>query len=167
MAADDPDRRATAREVEAPGTRGRCACGAIRYELASEPFDAGYCHCRICQLTSGAPVMAFATVPVADYRVIAGEPLVRRSSALAERSFCGDCGTPLTIHADYQADTIDFTIATLDRPGTIFPAFHIWTGSRIDWFDTDDSYPRHAGFRADTRGMDERVAAGGDVDGHD
>ena len=68
-----------------------------------------------------------------------------------------------------DGDTIDMTglSGIIDCPGTIVPAFHIWTGSRIDWFDTDDSYPRHAGFRADTRGMDERVAAGGDVDGHD
>jgi hypothetical protein len=38
-------------------------CGAVRYELKSEPFDCGWCHCRTCQLNSGAPAMAFASVP--------------------------------------------------------------------------------------------------------
>lgn len=144
--------------------RGRCACGAIRYELASPPFDAGYCHCRICQLTSGAPVIAFATVPLGDYRIIQGEPVVWRSSNLAERTFCGDCGTPLTIHATYQPDTIDFAIATLDDPAGVAPGFHIWTGSRIAWFDTSDRLPRHAAFRENTRGLDAASAASANPD---
>ena len=146
---------------------GRCACGAVCYELASPPFDAGYCHCRICQLTSGAPVMAFATVPLDDYHILQGEPVVRRSSKLAERTFCGACGTPLTIHATYQPDTIDFAIATLDDPARVVPGFHIWTGSRIAWFDTSDRLPRNAAFRENTRGLDAVSAAGGNPDGGD
>lgn len=139
--------------------RGQCACGAIRYELASEPFDAGYCHCKICQRTSGAPVMAYATVPFADYRVIQGMPALRRSSELAERSFCDACGTPLAMHASYQPNTIDFTVATLDDPDRVKPSFHIWIGSKIGWFDTSDGFSRHAGFRSHTRGMDNEIAA--------
>src|SRR5580765_6540261 len=45
------------------GLTGGCMCGAVRYELKSEPFDCGWCHCRTCQLTSGAPAMVFASVP--------------------------------------------------------------------------------------------------------
>jgi hypothetical protein len=144
---------------------GRCACGAVRYALRSRPFDAGYCHCRICQLTSGAPVMAFATVPLGDYQVTQGEIALRRSSELAERGFCRDCGTPLTIHAGYQPDTIDFTIATLDDPSAVVPSFHIWTRSRIGWFDTADALPRHAKFRAETAGLTDEVARGASVPG--
>ena len=36
---------------------GGCLCGTVRYALKSEPFDCGWCHCRSCQLTSGAPSM--------------------------------------------------------------------------------------------------------------
>jgi hypothetical protein len=59
---------------ENPGCTGRCLCGAVRYKLESAPFDAGYCHCRICQLASGAPVMAFATIPRSDYVITSGTP---------------------------------------------------------------------------------------------
>ena len=45
------------------GLTGGCMCGAVRYELKSEPFDCGWCHCRTCQLNSGAPAMVFASVP--------------------------------------------------------------------------------------------------------
>lgn len=142
---------------------GRCACGAIRYALASPPFDAGYCHCRICQLVSGAPVMAFATVPVDDYRIVRGMPAVWQSSDFGQRGFCRDCGTPLTMRVRHQPDTIDFTIATLDRADAVPPGFHIWTQSRVGWFDTADRLPRHERFRAETVGLDERVAQGAPV----
>jgi len=49
------------------GLSGGCLCGAVRYELQSAPFDCGWCHCRTCQLNSGAPAMVFATVPEGDF----------------------------------------------------------------------------------------------------
>jgi hypothetical protein len=141
---------------------GGCACGAVRYRLASEPFDAGYCHCRICQLTSGAPVMAFATVP-RDDMVFTAEPAKRDSSEFGQRWFCGECGTPLAMLVRHQPHTIDFPIATLDRPAAVPPGFHIWAGSRIDWFDTSDTLERHERFRPDTVGLDDKAAAGAPV----
>ncbi len=48
------------------GLTGGCMCGAVRYELKSDPFDCGWCHCRTCQLNSGAPAMVFASVPDGD-----------------------------------------------------------------------------------------------------
>lgn len=135
---------------------GGCACGAIRYRLESEPFDAGWCHCRTCQLVSGAPAMAFASVATGDYVFIEGADKVRRfeSSSFGHRRYCGECGTPLTIEVRHQPETIDFTIATLDDPDAVAPAFHIFRASRIAWFETADDLPRHDRFRPDTRGLE-------------
>jgi hypothetical protein len=135
---------------------GGCACGALRYELTSEPFDAGWCHCRTCQLVSGAPAMAFASVPPRDLAFTQGEGRLRRfrSSEFGSRQYCGDCGTSLTIQVDFQPETIDFAIATLDDPDRIAPAFHIFRASKIGWFETADALPRHARFRPDTRGLE-------------
>jgi hypothetical protein len=135
-----------------PALTGGCLCGAVRYSLSETPIDAGYCHCRLCQRASGAPVMAFGTVPLAALRWSTGLPGRYRSSNLAERWFCTQCGTPIAIHADYQPDTIDIALTTLDEPDAVSPAFHIWTASRIAWFDTADHYPRFRGFRPDTVG---------------
>ena len=52
---------------------GGCLCGAVRYRLDGEPFDCGWCHCRTCQLNSGAPAMAFASVRAGDWVVTAGD----------------------------------------------------------------------------------------------
>jgi hypothetical protein len=144
----------------AGGLEGGCACGAIRYRLASQPGDAGYCHCRICQLTGGAPVMAFATVPRGGLVVLRGDPAARRSSPFGQRWFCRDCGTPLAIMVTHQPETIDFAIATLDDPEAVPPGFHIWTRSRIGWFETADPLDRHERFRPDTVGLTATVAAG-------
>lgn len=68
----------------------------------------------------------------------------------------------------HQPDAIDFTIATLDEPETIAPEFHIWHASRITWFETIDHLLRHEQFRADTVGLNDRVAAGAAMpDRHD
>jgi hypothetical protein len=138
------------------GLSGGCACGAVRYRLTAEPWDAGWCHCRICQLNSGAPAMAFASVAPDQFVLTLGEGEVRRfkSSSFGHRLFCGACGTPIAMRVDHQPDTIDFSIATLDRPELVAPGFHIFWGSRIAWFDPGDEHPRHDRFRPDTRGLE-------------
>jgi hypothetical protein len=101
--------------------------------------------------------MAFATVPVADLIWTRGEEKVRsvKSSSFGHRYFCGECGTPFLMRVDHQPETLDFSVATLDEPETIAPAYHIFWESRIRWFDPGDNLPRHATFRSDTRGLEE------------
>jgi hypothetical protein len=128
----------------------------VRYELKSEPFDAGWCHCRTCQRNSGAPAMVFASVPAGHLVWTRGEDKVRsfRSSSFGHRSFCGECGTPFLMQVDHQPATVDFSVATLDAPDRVAPGFHIFWGSRIGWFEPGDELPRHEKFRPDTRGLE-------------
>jgi hypothetical protein len=135
---------------------GGCACGTVRYELDSAPFDAGWCHCRTCQLNSGAPAMMFASVRAGDLVFTAGEASVRRfrSSSFGHRLFCGACGTPIAMQVDHQPETIDFSVSTLDAPDTVKPGFHIFWASRIAWFEPSDDLPKYDRFRPDTRGLE-------------
>ena len=137
------------------GLSGGCLCGAVRYELQSDPYDCGWCHCRTCQLNSGAPAMVFATVPAGDLVWTKGGVKVRSvaSSSFGHREFCSDCGTPFLMKVDHQPETVDFSVATLDKPEAIDPTFHIFYGSRIGWFHPGDDLPRHEKFRPDTRGL--------------
>lgn len=137
------------------GLEGGCACGAVRYRLDAEPWDAGWCHCRTCQLNSGAPAVAFATVKRTDFIWTRGEDRLRSfaSSGFGRRTFCGDCGTPLMVAVDHQPDTHDFSIATLDAPERVPPRFHIFWGSKVAWFLPNDDLPRYAKFRPDTVGL--------------
>ena len=99
---------------------GGCQCGAVRYRLEAEPTGANVCHCRMCQKASGGPFMAFAGVRFDELVWTRGAPRVFASSALAERGFCADCGTPLTYRL-LDRDRISVTIGSLDRPSAVAP----------------------------------------------
>lgn len=147
----------------------RCVCGACVTACSpniSMPVTAA---AGFAQLTSGAPAIAFATVPLDDYLAVEGELKIRASSEFGERDFCSACGTPLTMHVMHQPHTIDVTIATLDRPEAISPALHVWEDSRIAWFETRGARrasppcplpPRHGGTHRRTQGRRVCLRAG-------
>jgi hypothetical protein len=122
---------------------GGCLCSKIRYRITGAPVEALYCHCRMCQRAHGAPVVAWVTVPLAAFTVTTGIPLAYQSSAKAVRHFCGDCGTPLTWRAIDNPRLVDVSTASLDNPEAAEPALHLWTESRIAWFETGDHLPRY------------------------
>ena len=136
--------------------QGGCACGAVRYELRSEPSLSGWCHCSTCQKLSGSPGMVFASVPRSDLVYVQGENRVRplTLASFAERAFCGDCGSPLTIAYDFQPETIDFTVCTLDDPAIAPPETHIFYASRPPWLDVQDGLPKFNRFRPGTPGLE-------------
>ena len=135
---------------------GGCACGKVRYELRSEPFEAGWCHCTTCQRLSGAPGMAYASIPRGDFAYVQGQESVKPVTlgGFARRAFCGECGSPLTVAYDFQPETIDFTIGTLDDPSRVVPGAHIFWTSKPDWLEIEGGLPRHARFRPGTRGLE-------------
>jgi hypothetical protein len=120
---------------------GGCLCGTIRYRISAEPRSADYCHCRMCRRAAGVPVVARATVAIDAFVWTRGEPASYRSSPKAERFFCPACGTQLALR-DEQG-YLDVTLASLDDPGAVRPSYHIWTSSRIAWFETADDLPRY------------------------
>jgi hypothetical protein len=122
---------------------GGCLCGAVRYRISAEPIDAGYCHCRLCQRSTGAPVVSWLNMASEAFAWTRGEPAVYRSSPEAERLFCPICGTQMAFRVIAEPHLLDVTLASLDDPEVVRPDHHIWTASRIAWFDTRDDLPRH------------------------
>ena len=123
---------------------GGCACGLIRYQAASLPTGAGYCHCRLCQRSSGAPLLAFADVPLADWLYTGAEPKVWQSSPHGERRFCPQCGTQIEYRDAVNPTALSVNLATLDDPGIVTPGFHIWTESAAPWTCFTDGLQRFA-----------------------
>ncbi len=122
---------------------GGCLCGEVTYRVDREPLDAAYCHCTLCRRAAGAPAVPWGTVAVEGFAFTKGKPAVYRSSERGERKFCARCGTQLTFQYVGNAKTIDFTLASLSDPEAVKPQYHIWTKSRVAWFDTADALPRH------------------------
>ena len=124
---------------------GGCFCGAIRFTAAAPPVDAGYCHCKLCQRSTGAPVLAWASYPVERFSYTEGAPATYRSSNHGHRELCSNCGTQIAYRDSENARTIEVNVGALDDRDAVQPRYHIWYGSRISWFDTSDDLPRFAG----------------------
>lgn len=119
---------------------GGCACGAIRYKLTAEPLIVHACHCRDCQRLSGG---AFAlNIWIERNRVECGgaarlhSVTVPTGSGKPQEIFrCPDCGTALW--SKYHAapgDTVLVRAGTLDDPASVKPDAHIFTRSKLPWF---------------------------------
>ncbi len=127
---------------------GGCLCGAVRYEASEPPLGAGYCHCSMCKKARGGIFAVGASFRRDRFRFTHGESKIYKSSAFAERGFCGDCGTPLfyrfTTPGQY-ADEITVSMGSLDDPEVAPPAFywgHWGVESKVSWFTIDDDLPQ-------------------------
>jgi len=125
---------------------GGCLCGRVRFAVTAPPLDSGYCHCRMCQRNSGAPVVAWVTFPAASFSWIAGEPTAYASSARAERSFCAHCGSYLVFVSKDTPAEVSVNTASFDSPADFPPRKHIFVESQIPWFRTADGLPEHRGY---------------------
>jgi hypothetical protein len=120
-------------EPRAPAMTGGCQCGAVRYALYVEPTAADLCHCRMCQKAMGNLFMAVAGVPLEEFAWTAGAPATYRSSSVAERTFCRDCGTPLSFRY-LGRERISVTTGSLDEPARARPTVQNGIESRVPWF---------------------------------
>ena len=118
---------------------GGCQCGAVRYALYAPPVS-GVCHCRMCQKAVGGPFAALGTIAAADFTWTRGQPAVFRSSSMAERGFCGRCGTPLTYQGE-DTDKLEVTVCSLDEPGRAPPTTQDGIEARQPWLDSLASLP--------------------------
>lgn len=122
---------------------GQCHCGAIRYEVSGAISSQTICHCSICRATTGAPCVAWFTVPLTGFRLTAGTPVTYRSSGHGTRTFCGACGAQLTFSDDDYPDAIDVTTCTLAQPQLAAPTSHIFMDSAVPWMVPGDGLPRY------------------------
>lgn len=121
--------------------RGRCFCGFIQYTADGTPYDETNCHCSICRRVSGAPFVAWFTVPVSRFRILSGQPSTFRSSDHGTRTFCPRCGTPLTFRSDRSPAEIDITVCSLEHPELVTPKDHTYVQSKVPWVEIADGLP--------------------------
>ena len=117
---------------------GGCQCRAVRYTAQVDPAEAYLCHCRMCQRATGGIAAAFVAVAHADV-VWNGDPSWYASSPIAERPFCGQCGTPLGFRFIEGSANMDLTVGSFDVPRDFRPKHHFGAESIHEgWLDTSD-----------------------------
>lgn len=125
---------------------GGCFCGRVRYVARGAPFHMTVCHCVDCRRAAGSPMVGWFSVHPGEL-AFAAEPRRFESSPGKTRSFCPDCGTPLTFQD--RPDAIDVTICSLDAPERLPPADHTRCAGQLAWVRLADGLPRHPGLRSD------------------
>lgn len=128
---------------------GGCRCGAIRYEASGEPAHHALCHCRDCQMASGAPVLAWLAMPAEGFGITKGEPVRYTAPSGSMRAFCGTCGTPLFfVNEAALPGIVDIQSVTLDQPDKFAPQAQIQTAERRPYMAKLDDLPAFARFPA-------------------
>ena len=121
---------------------GSCLCGAVRFRTSADPQSVSYCHCKMCQRQTGAPVSAAACFPKGTVKWTSGSPKLYVSSPGVERGFCSECGSTLIWQS---GEEICIKIGTLDHPESVKPDRHIWVANSLPWLHIDDKLPRYVG----------------------
>ncbi len=135
----------TGKKERKPVASGGCLCGSTRFEIWGEPEAVGYCHCRFCQLALGAPLNAVVVYEEKYLSFEGDQPQVYKSSQIAERAFCGTCGTSLYTYLkadESQLFYYSMRLATMDNPEDFPPSCHFGVESKLPWLDVNDSLPR-------------------------
>lgn len=137
---------------------GGCACGAVRYRITPAPSQSLYCHCQLCRHACAAPVTAWVDLAAEHFILLQGQLKEYASSPHARRSFCAQCGTPITYDStQYGVRDFGVTLHSLDTPNIAPPRLHIWTQSRV--INIDDSLPAYVGETPEFSAQLERAAA--------
>jgi hypothetical protein len=123
-----------------PPVTGGCLCGRVRFAATPSHREGYYCHCRMCQLAFGNTRASYLNLRKDEVRWTAEPPARYQSSKLAERGFCGHCGTPLSF-AFLASERMDLSIGSLDDPAAFEPVSHFAVESRVANWHAPDGLP--------------------------
>jgi hypothetical protein len=122
---------------------GGCLCGAIKVRATGEPECVLYCHCSDCRKATGAPVSIFAGYSAEQVEIERGVPGSYESSPGVRRSFCGECGTPLSYEDERLPGEVYLHAGIFDEPELFRPKLHGWDSQRLGWLHISDDLPRY------------------------
>jgi hypothetical protein len=123
---------------------GGCACGALRYRLASQPLFVHCCHCLNCQRQTGSAFVVNLLIEADRLELLAGAAHAtdapRDDGSVQRVSRCTRC--QIAVFSEYGRPELRFVRAgTLDEPTDVTPDVHIYTRSKVAWVRLPDGTP--------------------------
>ncbi len=144
---------------------GGCACGHVRYRLASAPMIVHCCHCRDCQRQTGSAFVLNALIETNRVEILSGEteavPAPTDSGRPHVIHRCPTCKIAVWSHYGGVLPLSFVRVGTLDDPSALPPDVHIYTRSKLPWvalpadvpaFDGLLRFRKHCGRRRAWRG---------------
>lgn len=116
---------------------GGCACGAVRYRLASAPMIVHCCHCRDCQRKTGGAFAINALIEADRVELLKARPEPRPQPTASGRPLedyaCAECRTSVWSDYGQRGNLLFVRVGTLDDPDALPPDVHIFTRSKQPW----------------------------------
>jgi hypothetical protein len=123
--------------------RGRCRCGAVRYQVADEFRYAANCHCSECRAATGSAFKSFAGIEREKLTVTDGlDQLAVFGEEDLNDTRCAACGSFL-FSVVRDGAYVHVAMGSLVDDPAIRPTEHIYVGSKAPWFEITDDLPQH------------------------
>jgi hypothetical protein len=125
-------------EVTVMNGKGRCLCGAVKFEAMEIETEIHACNCSMCRRWNGSPALASTVGSV----TFTGEENIERypSSEWAERGFCKRCGTNLFYL--YKPNTYNMWIGSFDEQPFKLVG-EIYCENKPNGYSFSGDHPRH------------------------
>ncbi|MEM1253405.1 MAG: GFA family protein [Cyanobacteria bacterium P01_H01_bin.21] len=118
------------------GFKGRCLCGAVRFESTANPQLVGHCHCLDCRKLSGTGHCTNIMIPE-DAFTITGEVKFYESFAdsgnLVSRGFCPNCGSAIYSTNSGMPGVVYPRASSLDDPNILEPQVVVYASRALTW----------------------------------
>ena len=122
---------------------GGCLCGEVRYEVRGPLRDVVNCHCSMCQKVYGS-YGAHTKARKVNITLTREDGLSWfKTSNVAERGFCRNCGSSL-FWRPFELDATGIAAGSLDSPTGLHTMGHIFVGEKADFYDIADAHPQFA-----------------------
>ena len=116
---------------------GGCACGRLRYRLASKPMFVHCCHCRDCQRQTGSAFVINALIETDRVEILSGETEAVQVPTDSGRPHvicrCAACHVAAWSHYGGVQRLSFVRVGALDEPSALPPDVHIYTRSKLPW----------------------------------
>lgn len=124
---------------------GSCHCGEVAFKVeAPHPYPFNRCYCSICRKTAGGGGYAINLGAEADTLQVTGDAHIRTyrarmedgRSSVAERKFCGSCGSALWLWDPRWPDLVHPHASAIDTELPMPPEHtHLLLGSKASWVE--------------------------------
>ena len=124
------------------GFKGGCLCGAIAYEVSSDPIDVWNCHCDDCRKVTGASFATNVIVKLEDLIVTKGTPSTYPQTAdngnVKTYNFCSKCGSLLFSDNSGRPEIAVARVGCIDDASFVQPSGNLYCSRALPFTNLAD-----------------------------
>ncbi len=130
--------------IETTKVTGGCLCGLIRYEAEVFLKNGYYCHCTMCQKSTGQPAEITVPIKAGTLKYVEAEPKYYAASKFGKRGFCEECGSRVVWQASRPEDDwlTNIDVGCLDNPSEARASSHIFADTQLPWYRISEDLPK-------------------------